>query len=99
MCLQRGQSGGPLPGAAVGASQPGRGGVVGPVGDILQEGLTRYQQCQEEGQGFLLQPASLSVTGETREEWEEGIEGKDYQKKTIKRKGEVFMDICWNNQV
>ena len=72
---------------------------LGQVGDILQEGLTRYQQCQEEGQGFLLQPASLSVTGETREEWEEGIEGKDYQKKTIKRKGEVFMDICWTNQV
>ncbi|XP_059902668.1 transmembrane protease serine 6 [Gadus macrocephalus] len=35
---------------------------LGQVGDILQEGLTRYQLCQEEGQGFLLQPASLSVT-------------------------------------
>ncbi|CAL8331838.1 unnamed protein product [Lota lota] len=46
---------------------------LGQVGDILREGLTRYQLGQEEGLGYLgylLQPASLSVTGETKKEWE-----------------------------
>ena len=41
---------------------------LGRVGEILREGLTRYQMVQEEGLGYLLQPASMSVTGETKKE-------------------------------
>ena len=69
---------------------------LGRVGDILREGLTRYQLSQEEGLGYLLEPTSLTVTGETKKEWEEGMDWKT-SKENDKKKRVVY--ICWANQV
>ena len=51
VCLQRGQSGGPLPGAAVGASQPGRGGVAGPGGGNPSRGPDQVPDVSGGGVG------------------------------------------------